>query len=228
MFSVALIGPDGAGKSVISQQLERVPMPARVKRIYMGVNLQAGGLMLPTTRLALAVKQARGRRPDMVGPSEATPPVTGNLTVRSLKGSARVVRLVLWLAEEWFRQLVAQYHIRRGTIVVFDRHFFADYFHVDGGVVGPRSATARVHGFLLQKAYPRPDLVICLDAPGDVLFRRKHEASAEWLEQRRAQYRQLAAEVPHFVVVDADRPLDAVTRDVVTTICEFFEKRRRA
>ena len=227
MFSVALIGPDGAGKSAISQQLEREPMPARVKRIYMGVNLQASGLMLPTTRLALAVKKARGRRPDMVGPSESTPPVTGGLAARSLKGGARVVRLLLWLAEEWFRQLVAQYHIRRGAIVVFDRHFFADYFHVDGAGTGPRSATARVHAFLLRNAYPKPDLVICLDAPGDVLFRRKHEASAEWLEQRRLQYRQLADQVPHFVVVDADRPLESVTRDVVDAISDFFEKGRR-
>src|SRR3954454_5666071 len=77
MISVALIGPDGAGKSTITERLEREPLPAPVKRIYMGVNLQAGGLMLPTTRLALAIKTARGRRPDMVAPFAAPPPSTG-------------------------------------------------------------------------------------------------------------------------------------------------------
>jgi thymidylate kinase len=227
MFSVAIIGPDGAGKSAVTQRLEREPMPAPVKRIYMGVNLQASSLMLPTTRLALAVKTARGRRPDMVAPSDQRPPVAGGVARRAVKGSARVVRLLMWLAEEWFRQLVAEYHLRRGAIVVFDRHFYADYFHFDVAAAGPRSATARVHGFLLRKIYPKPDLVICLDAPGEVLFSRKHEASVEWLEGRRAQYLQLAGVVPHFVVVDADRPLEAVTRDVVTAISEFFEKRRR-
>ena len=40
------------------------------------------------------------------------------------------------------------------------------------------------------------------------------------------QYLQLADVVPAFVVVDVDRPLDAVTRDVATVITEFFEKRR--
>jgi thymidylate kinase len=227
MISVALIGPDGAGKSTITERLEREPLPAPVKRIYMGVNLQAGGLMLPTTRLALAIKTARGRRPDMVAPFEQPSPTTGGAARRAAKGSARLVRLVLWLAEEWFRQLVAQYHLRRGAIVVFDRHFYADYFHQDAGSAGARPLTARVHGFLLRNVYPKPDLVICLDAPGRVLFDRKHEASAEWLERRRMQYLQLATEVPHFVVVDADRPLDAVTRDVVTAISEFLEKRGR-
>jgi thymidylate kinase len=195
--------------------------------MYMGVNLEAGGLMLPTTRLALAIKSARGRRPDMVAPFAAPLPASGGPARRAAKGSARLARLVLWLAEEWFRQLVAQYHLRRGAIVVFDRHFYADYFHADT-VAGPRPLTARVHGYLLRTVYPKPDLVICLDAPGRVLFDRKHEASVEWLEQRRMQYLQLATEVPHFVVVDADRPLDVVTRDVVTAISEFLEKRGRS
>ncbi|TQN37890.1 thymidylate kinase [Blastococcus colisei] len=226
MISVAIIGPDGAGKSTITALLEREPMPAPVKRIYMGVNLEASGLMLPTTRLALAVKKARGRRPDMVAPSEQVPPATGNPVRRVLKGIARGARLLMWLAEEWFRQTVAQYHRRRGSIVVFDRHFYADYYHFDIATEGRRSATSRVHGFLLKHVYPKPDLVICLDAPGQVLFDRKHEASVEWLERRRGQYLQFAHMLPHSEVVDADRPLDAVAKDVATVITEFFEKRR--
>jgi thymidylate kinase len=226
MISVALIGPDGAGKSTISELLERQPMPAPVKRIYMGVNLEASSLMLPTTRLALAVKSARGRRSDMVAPSPQPAPVGGSPLRRAAKGGARATRLLMWLAEEWFRQLVAEYHRRRGSIVVFDRHFYADYYHFDVATSGRRSFTSRVHGYLLEHAYPKPDLVICLDAPGSVLFERKREASVEWLEQRRRQYLQLADIVPAFVVVDVDRPLDVVTREVATVITEFVEKRR--
>ena len=226
MISVAIIGPDGAGKSTITELLEREPMPALVKRIDMGGNLEASSLMLPTTLLALAVNSARGRRSDMVAPSENLPPATGSTLRRTVKGGARAVRLLMWLAEEWFRQLVAEYHRRRGSIVVFDRHFYADYYHFDVAAGGRRSASSRVHGFLLEHAYPKPDLVICLDAPGEVLFERKREASPDWLEQRRRQYLQLAAVVPAFVVVDVDRPLDLVTREVATVITEFFEKRR--
>jgi thymidylate kinase len=121
---------------------------------------------------------------------------------------------------------VATYHRRRGSIVVFDRHFYADYYHADVAANGRRSITSRVHGQLLEHVYPKPDLVICLDAPGSVLFARKGEASAEWLERRRQQYLSLREVLPGFVVVDADRPLDAVTREVATVITEFVEKRR--
>jgi thymidylate kinase len=181
--------------------------------------------MLPTTRLALAVKTARGRRADMTAPTGRPGDASGRTVGRLVTSGARGVRLVMWLAEEWFRQLVAAYHRRRGAIVVFDRHFYADYYHADVAA-GRRSLSSRLHGFLLEHAYPKPDLVICLDAPGDVLFERKHEASAEWLERRRQEYLQLAFAVPHFAVVDVDRPLDVVTRDVATVITEFVEKRR--
>jgi thymidylate kinase len=226
MITVAIIGPDGAGKSTITELLAHQPLPAPVTRIYMGVNLEASSLMLPTTRLALALKSARGRRSDMVAPSQQPEPVAGHPVRRSVKGGVRAIRLLMWLAEEWFRQAIAEYHRRRGSIVVFDRHFYADYYHFDVAAGGRRSATSRVHGYLLEHAYPKPDLVICLDAPGSVLFERKGEASPEWLEQRRRQYLQLGAVVPAFVVVDVDRPLDVVTREVATVITEFFEKRR--
>ncbi len=226
MISVAVIGPDGAGKSTITRRLESEPLPAPVKRIYMGVNLEASSLMLPTTRLALLLKRVRGRRPDMVSPTAQLPPTTGGPFRRSVRGGTRAARLLLWLAEEWFRQLVAEYHRRRGSIVVFDRHFYADYYHSDIAAQERRSLTSRLHGLLLRHAYPKPDLVICLDAPGELLFARKHEASVDWLEQRRKQYLQLAEVVPHFAVVDADRPLDDVTREVTTVITEFFEGKR--
>jgi thymidylate kinase len=225
VISVAIIGPDGAGKSTISELLEQRPMPAPVKRIYMGVNLEASSMMLPTTRLALAVKAARGRRPDMAAPSPVAGGHSGSPARRVMRGGARAARLLLWVAEEWFRQAVASYHRRRGSIVVFDRHFYADYYHFDVASDGSRPTASRVHGFLLEHLYPRPDLVICLDAPGQVLFDRKREASPDWLEHRRRQYRELAAELPDFVVVDADRPLEAVTSDVADVITDYYRKR---
>jgi len=108
--------------------------------------------------------------------------------------------------------------------VVFDRHFFADYYHTD--IVsrgGGHGLFGRFHGWMLNHAYPKPDLVICLDAPSEVLYLRKPESSPEWLEQRRQQYLALAGVVPAFVVVDANRPLDAVFGDVVSTIATHWK-----
>src|SRR3712207_6085655 len=108
----------------------------------MGVNLEASGLMLPTTKLALALKSARGRKSDMVSPSQQELPTTDSWLRSSLRGGTRAVRLVMWLAEEWFRQLVAEYYQRRGYIVLFDRHFYADYYHSDVAAQHPRSVVS--------------------------------------------------------------------------------------
>lgn len=222
VVTVALVGPDGAGKSSISRLLEERNLGRPVKTIYMGVNLDASTMMLPTTRVAMAVKRRRGGRPDMtMRVAEA------QVEQRWRDGAARdlkdALRLSLWLAEEWFRQAVALRWARGGAIVIFDRHFLADYASTSND--SPRRWPARVHETLLRRAYPKPGLVICLDAPGTVLHARKGEATPEWLEQRRSHYLRIADIVPRFEIVDVDRPLPDVVDDVARLITEFAEER---
>jgi thymidylate kinase len=219
-LTVALVGADGAGKSTLSRRLETADLPAPVKTIYMGVNLEASSLMLPTTRLLLAAKRAKGGRPDLVASSLRHPTTPVPASARSWRRSARdSARMTVWIFEEWLRQIVATGYGLRGYIVVFDRHFFADYYHTDIATKSDSSGLfARLHGWMLQHAYPKPDLVICLDAPAEVLYLRKPEASPQWLEQRRQQYLNLAGVVPAFAVVDADRELEAVYSDVLECI----------
>ena len=148
--TVALVGADGAGKSTVSGRLRRAGLPAPVKTIYMGVNLEASSLMLPTTRLLLVAKQARGGRPDLVASrlDDATRPAdpAGGRWRRSARDSAR---MTVWMLEEWLRQLVATAYTARGFIVVFDRHFFADYYHADVAGVR-RGMVGRLHGWMLD------------------------------------------------------------------------------
>ena len=158
--------------------LETAPLPAPVKRIYMGVNLEASSLMLPTTRLLVSAKRRarRSTRPRRLaapgGPRRRPAP---QLAVAA-RGTAR---MVVWVLEEWLRQGVAWRYTRAGYLVVFDRHFLADHYHSDiEPRHGRRGAVRALHGWMLQNAYPKPDLVLCLDAPGSVLFARKPESSS--------------------------------------------------
>ena len=224
MFTVALIGPDGAGKTTIGRRLEHA-LPLPVKYIYMGINLDSSSLVLPTTRLILVVKRVLGRRPDMAGPPDpkrkrSRPKSAVKRALLGLKSSLRLGNL---MAEEWFRQTLAWYYQRRGHIVVFDRHFFSDYYAHDiaGGV--DRPLTSRVHGFVLERLYPKPDLVIYLDAPAEVLFARKGEGTLDWLDRRRQEYLQMRDLVEHFVLVDASQSEDNVVRDVAERISEFYQ-----
>jgi thymidylate kinase len=225
-FSVALVGPDGAGKTTIARRVEQTS-PLRVKSIYMGVNLDTSSLMLPTTRLVVAIRRARGAaRTDMVASTD--PRHSGSerkgRAARATAGLKSTLRLGNWLAEEWFRQLVAWYYTKlRHTVVLFDRHFFADYYAYDIASDVPRSLTRRIHGFVLQRLYPLPDLVIYLDAPPEVLFARKGEGTLEWLETRRQDYLRIGELVPRFVVVDAASPVEDVASDVERIIRELAE-----
>jgi thymidylate kinase len=227
-FTVALVGPDGAGKTTIARRVEDGSALA-VKSIYMGVNLDTSALMLPTTRLVVAIRRARGAsRTDMVAstdPRGSTSEKRGP-AARAASGLKSTARLGNWLAEEWFRQLVAWYYTKlRHNIVLFDRHFFADYYAYDVAADVPRSLTRRIHGFVLRRLYPKPDLVIYLDAPAEVLFSRKGEGSLDWLETRRRDYLDIQHVVPRFVVVDAASPVEEVASDVERIIREFSEER---
>ena len=66
MFSVALIGPDGAGKSTIANMLAE-SFPVSVKVLYMGINLDSSNVVLPTSRLIRKVKKLGLRKS---GPSD--------------------------------------------------------------------------------------------------------------------------------------------------------------
>lgn len=221
-FTVAVIGPDGAGKSTITRQVvQSAALP--LKYVYMGVNLENSNLVLPTTRLILEIKRLRGGRPDMAGPPDPSrrKPRPKNLLKRLLSELKTAARMTNLMAEEWFRQVVVWYYKARGNIVIFDRHFFIDYYAHDVAGDGDLALANRVHGAMLRHLYPRPDLVIMLDAPPEVLFSRKQEGTLALLEQRRQEYLKIQEVLPHFVVVDATQPQEHVAQQVCDILQEF-------
>jgi len=216
MRSVALVGPDGAGKSTVAREVVRSLGPD-ARYLYMGVNLESSGRMLPTTRLALAFKRARGRGPRMTANWRA-PQAGAAHGPRLVREARAAMRLLAWLAEEWYRAAIAFAYRLRGHLVVFDRHFVYDYYssHIERRPGQPLAV--RLHGRLLDRFYPRPDFVVCLDAPAALLQERKREQSVESLEERRRDYLALADVARDFAIVDATQPVGAVARQVTGLI----------
>ena len=212
-ISVALVGPDGAGKSTVAREI--VARSGRDARyLYMGVNLEASAVMLPSTRLLLALKRRAGRRPDLVGwpsESEASGPPSP-----SWRAWVRIGNLML---EEWFRAGLAFYHVKRGKIVVMDRHFLADYWKHDMDPTNPnRSMVSRIHGSVLRRWYPRPDLVISLHLDPEESFRRKPEGTETSRRARHGDYEDLQTLFSDIRVVDASRSIDDVAADCMRAI----------
>jgi thymidylate kinase len=195
-FTVALIGCDGAGKTTVARALQHEP-GLSVRYLYMGVSTDSSNHRLPTAPIAGAVKRAR-------------PP----------SGMRAALRLANRVADEWYRQLLAWAHVAAGRVVVFDRHFHADY-HASDIAAAARTRSRRVHGWLLARAYPKPDLVVFLDAPPAVLYARKGEGTPASLARRRLDYLALRALTRHFAVVDAARPRDEVVAEVARIVRAF-------
>jgi thymidylate kinase len=218
MFSVALIGPDGAGKSTISRTLVE-SAPLSLKSIYMGDNIEACNFGLPTSRLLGYFRRRRNRnreKPEAAAKSHA---IGGNQKLSLGQMFWAVGRLVNFLGEEWYRQLLSWSYQLRGYIVLYDRHFLFD-FSLDGVDSDVWAFERRLHRWLLTRLYPTPNLVIYLDAPAEVLFARKGEKTPKELEDRRQAFIRQGKQVRNFVCVDSTQPLNKVCADVCRLIAE--------
>lgn len=208
MCSIALVGVDGAGKTTQARKLAE-SAPAFFRYLYMGVNPDSANRELPSSRLLQRLK----RRPS--GPwYRLRSFLNSHPRIRRVKSACRVLNL---MAEESYRQLVSWSYQVQGFVVLYDRHFVFDF-----AATTDTSLAARLHLWYLQRLYPRPDLVLFLDAPSQVLYRRKPEAPVEFLEARRRAILELARETKHFVRVDATQPPEAVFSQLRQHVLEFL------
>jgi thymidylate kinase len=109
----------------------------------------------------------------------------------------------------------------RSDMIIFDRYLYdllVDSRRVRYG--GPR--------WLLRLAaslVPRPDLVILLDAPAEVLWSRKQEVTFEEVTRQRAGYLEVASDLPQAVVIDAAQLPTDVAGSALAAIVEFYSMR---
>jgi hypothetical protein len=178
----------------------------------MGVAPGSSNRLLPTTWLVHALRRKRGE-------GSSAPAGVG----RRGGGVRALLRLANRVAEESYRQILAWWHRAHGRVVLFDRHFFADYYSTD--VQQAASLSRRLHGLFLAHVYPKPDLVVYLDAPAALLLARKGEGTLASLEALRSNYERLAEAAPCFVRIDASQPLERVVADAATAIRGFAERR---
>ena len=212
MFSVALIGPDGAGKTSLTARL-RASCAVPIKCLYMGINIEASNHALLTSRLLEHFKHRQNTRSGVYRSGDDSPS-RGENEKRGVGGWLWAIGcLINRLLEEWYRQLLSWGYQICGYAVVYDRHFLYD-FTLDGIGEEKQPGDKRLHRWLLEHCYPRPCLTSYLDAPGEMLFARKGEKTMEELERRRQAFLRLGERVKNFVQIDATRPFDVVYTEV--------------
>jgi thymidylate kinase len=176
---VAIVGPDGAGKTTLSSSLRR-SFPTSTRAVYMGLWRES--------RWDDVLRSVPGGR-------------LGHRIGRLLRAS-----------------VAAHAHRLLGRLVLLDR--FPQDVLLPGDV--DTSLGGRVIGSLAQRLGPDPDLVLVLDAPGELLFARKGEHDPVLLEERRQGYLRLADRFRASVVLDATQPAAAVLAAAVSAIWSRF------
>lgn len=196
---VAIVGPDGAGKSVVIEAIRQQFRFAynKVKCFHLRPKILRRG-----NDEHVVVSDPHGKPP------------------RGMFLS--VAKVFFMVADYWlgylFKIVPAMW---RSQLIVFDRYVYdllVDSKRVRYG--GP--------AWLLRAAawvVPHPDLVILLDATPDVLWSRKQEVPFSEVMRQRDAYCKVARRLPFATIVNASEPIADVVHDVDSAIVQYYERR---
>lgn len=196
--NVVLLGPDGAGKSSVIDALSSQLSPAFSSFYCAG--------------FAPSLNRLLGRPPKPVDQPHALPR-------RSFPVS--IIRGAYWFAYNTLGHPYRHLALSRSTFILNDRHFidiFVDTVRYRYG--GPR--------WLLRLVWalsPRPDLIILLDAPPEVLQSRKQEVSFEETARQRHDYLMLVKGLKNGRIVNAAQPFQHVVNDASRIILNCMSTR---
>lgn len=202
--SVLIVGPDGAGKSTLAETLTQLGQELFRRQIHWHWRPQ----MLPSPTMLL------GRSAKVDGSEPHGRPPHGPLVSAALVGYYWLDSLLGGLLRD---RLV---RVRSGLVVIergwWDLLVDPARYRIRGG-----AGLARRLGWLL----PKPDLALVLDAPADVLLRRKAELSVDELERQTAAWGTALPRRVHTVRLNASRPFEQVEQEARRQLADLLEAR---
>lgn len=191
---IAVVGPDGVGKTTFINLLQQEMSRVMVKDLNAIQVIHFRPSILPNIKKLLSGKQYDSSKEEFSSPHRAAP--------ASFPSS--LVRLVYY----WFDYFFGYWFVNRrkcvkGNLLVFDRYYY-DF------IVDPRRSRINLPPCirnLFLFLTPLPDFVFFLDCDPDVVYARKQELERDEIERQLIEYRKLALKYSNrFIRLDALKP----------------------
>jgi len=196
-FHVVFLGPDGVGKSTVIETFQRDIEQAFLESQYLTF--------------------APSLIPAKLAPKKSVP---HELPPRSFPAS--LIKAAWWLICYTLGYLASVHRVKaRGGLVVNHRYLLDAI--VDQKRYRYSGPVSLLRG--IWKVSPKPDLVLLLDAPPEVIRARKSELPIEEIARQREAYRSVVTAQKMGRLIDASQPLKKVIADAEALVVDRLAER---
>jgi len=195
---IAVLGPDGVGKSTLIESME----------------VQLSGAFRRTANFHL--------RPGVFGKNDQGNPVTDPHGKPPRSFPVSVLKIAYYFADYTLGYLFKLYpKFVRSTLVIFDRYF-------DDILVDPTRYRYGGPSWLvkfMRYFIPRPDLFLVLDASENAIFKRKQEVEKDELNRQRRAYVDMAVRLSNAYILDSSRTPEKLAGDASEIVTDYLHER---
>jgi thymidylate kinase len=232
-FMVSFLGVDGAGKSTVIARVSLGLVPAFQdikqfhKRTFPSAIEWTKRYLLRARPDELEEEGVSAHRDGSVLSYDPLAQPPSRLRDPHALPPRRLIVSLAGLGFKWANYTLSGYvadiypRLIRSTLVLLDRDYHDLLVDPKRYRYGGPAWFPRAVGWFI----PRPQLVILLDAPPEVLQSRRRELPVEETTRQREAYLELTRNLPNGHVVDASKPLDEVVVGVEQIILDYMAER---
>lgn len=198
-IDIALLAPDGGGKSTILEALKKYEITSfsGVERKYIRPGLFKNiGQYKPNAKPEITDNpNPHGRKPDGI--------------IKSL------IRFLVYLVDFTLGYFIKVLPLKwKRKLVVFDRYYYDYYVDMYRYHYSLPNWVPHFFSFLI----PHPSLTIILYAPADVIYNRKKELTLEETSRQCEAYKNVAQKTRNAILIDVNRSIDEIVVDIIRHI----------
>jgi thymidylate kinase len=196
---VVLVGLDGSGKTTVARGIcVRIPQSERFRQVryYHWRPALFAGAELPLPEFRNVPRKEK---------------LKSNLWQSMLSAARLAKNVVLWKLANFFR---VQRTVNGGGLVLVDRYYYNYYLDpVSVKYYGPGGLLHR-----LSRYFPRPDAVVVLSAPAEVLLARKQELSAEEIGRQSRVLEKIDFQAQRVITIDATQSAEVIAEEILAKL----------